>query len=40
LNQPTYLYGYSFAVNPAKTVANITPPSNRDIVLLSITLVP
>lgn len=40
LNHPTYMYGYSFAVNPAKTVKNLTPPSNRDIVLLSITLVP
>jgi hypothetical protein len=40
LNKLTYLYGYSFAVNKAKTVMTITPPSNRDIVLLSIDLVP
>jgi hypothetical protein len=40
LNKLTYLYGYSFAVNKAKTVKTITPPSNRDIVLLSIDLLP
>jgi hypothetical protein len=40
LNSLTYLYGYSFAINNAKTVKSITPPNNRDIVLLSIDLVP
>jgi disulfide oxidoreductase YuzD len=40
LKIPTYLYGYSFAINKAKTVKSITPPTNRDIVLLSIDLLP
>ena len=40
LNGSTYLYGYSFALNKAKTVKSITPPYNRDVVLLSAVLVP
>jgi Chitobiase/beta-hexosaminidase C-terminal domain len=40
LNNPTYLYGYSFALNKAKTVQSITPPANRDIVILSMDLMP
>jgi hypothetical protein len=40
LNGTTCVYGYSFALNPAKTVASIKPPNNRDIVLLSIVLRP
>lgn len=40
LNGPVYVYGYSFPINPAKTVASVTPPNNRDIVLLSAALVP
>jgi len=35
-----YLYGYSFPINSAKTVKTLTPPRNRDIVLLSIVLTP
>jgi polygalacturonase len=40
LAQANYLYGYSLAVNSAKTVASITLPNNRDIVILAITLIP
>ncbi len=32
------VYAYSFALNPAKTVAGITLPSNRNVVMLAITL--
>lgn len=35
-----YLYGYSFAVNGAKTVATIALPKNRDIVVLAVALSP
>jgi polygalacturonase len=40
LNQVNYVYGYSFAVNSAKSVASITFPSNRDIVILAVALTP
>jgi hypothetical protein len=40
LNGSVYLYGYSFPINSSKTVKAITPPNNRDIVLLSLVLVP
>jgi hypothetical protein len=40
LKGPVYLYGYSFPINSAKTVKTLTPPRNRDIVLLSIALKP
>jgi hypothetical protein len=40
LNGSVYVYGYSFAVNSAKTVKTVTTPTNRDIVLLAIDLVP
>jgi hypothetical protein len=33
-----HLYGYSFAVNSAKTVRSITLPQNRNVVVLAITL--
>jgi hypothetical protein len=35
-----YLYGYSLAINGAKTLQSITLPSNRNVVVLSITLIP
>jgi hypothetical protein len=35
---PFYLYGYSFALNGAKTVQSITLPSNRNVVVLAIDL--
>ena len=39
-NGPVYLYGYSFAINSAKTVKSITLPNNRNVVVLSIDLLP
>jgi hypothetical protein len=35
-----YLYGYSFALNKAKTVSSITLPNNSNVVVLAITLAP
>ncbi|HXM10560.1 MAG TPA: hypothetical protein VN946_11480 [Terriglobales bacterium] len=35
---PFYLYGYSFALNRAKTVQSLTLPNNRDVVVLAATL--
>jgi hypothetical protein len=35
-----YLYGYSLAVNGAKTVKSITLPKNRNVVVLAIDLIP
>lgn len=32
------LYGYSFAINSAKTVASLTLPANRDVVVVAATL--
>jgi hypothetical protein len=37
---PCYLYGYSFALNAAKTVASITLPNNRIVTVLAIDLLP
>jgi hypothetical protein len=37
---PFYLYGYSFALNSAKSVASMTLPNNRDVVVLATTLMP
>jgi hypothetical protein len=37
---PCYLYGYSFPLNSAKTVASITLPNNRDVVVLAVDLIP
>jgi hypothetical protein len=34
-----YFYGYSFALNSAKTVKSLTLPANRNVVLLAATLV-
>jgi hypothetical protein len=33
---PYYLYGYSFAINNAKTVTSITLPNNRNVVVLAV----
>jgi hypothetical protein len=33
-----YLYGYSFALNPAKTVASLTLPKTRGVVVLAVDL--
>lgn len=37
-NRTFYLYGYSFAINSAKTVKSVTLPNNRDVVVLAATL--
>jgi hypothetical protein len=37
---PLYLYGYTFAVNGAKTIKGIALPKNRDVVLVAATLLP
>ena len=34
------LYGYSLAINPAKTVKSLTLPKNRSVVVLAVDLVP
>ncbi|HEX8787698.1 MAG TPA: hypothetical protein VF793_16050 [Telluria sp.] len=34
-NRTFYLYGYSFAINSAKTVTSLTLPSNRNVVVLA-----
>ena len=36
--QSTYLYGYSFALNPNKTVLSVTLPQNSDIKILAMDL--
>jgi hypothetical protein len=38
-NGPFYLYGYSFALNSAKTVASMTLPNNRNVVVLAADLI-
>jgi hypothetical protein len=40
LNGPVHLYGYSLPINSTKIVKSLALPKNRDIVLLSIILVP
>jgi hypothetical protein len=35
-NGPYYVYGYSFAIDSAKTVASITLPKNRNVVILAV----
>jgi hypothetical protein len=37
---PCYLYGYSFALNSAKSVTSITLPNNRNVVVLAVDLTP
>ena len=39
-NGPVYLYGYSFAINSAKTVKSITLPNNRNVVVLAVAAIP
>jgi hypothetical protein len=38
-NRTFYLYGYSFAINSAKTVESITLPDNRNVTVLAIDVV-
>ena len=37
-NRSFYLYGYSFALNPAKTVASLTLPQTRNVIVLAVDL--
>jgi hypothetical protein len=37
---PVYLYGYSFALNSAKTVKSLTLPTNRNVVVFAVDLTP
>ena len=37
-NRTFYLYGYSFTLNPAKTVASIVLPANKNVVVLALDL--
>jgi hypothetical protein len=37
---PFYLYGYTFALDPTKTVKSLTLPANRYVVILAVDLVP
>ena len=37
---PVYLYGYSFALNSAKTVQSLTLPTNRNVVVLAVDVSP
>jgi hypothetical protein len=39
-NRTFYLYGYSLAVNSAKTVKSITLPNNRNVVVLAVDVTP
>ena len=39
-NRPFYLYGYTFALNPAKTVSSITLPNNTNVAVAAINLNP
>jgi hypothetical protein len=39
-NRPFHLYGYSFAINAAKTVKTLTLPNNRNVVVLAAELLP
>ena len=36
MNEAVYVYGYSFAINSAKTLKSITLPNNRNVVVLAI----
>ena len=36
MNEVVYVYGYSFAINRAKTVKSLTLPNNRNVVVLAI----
>lgn len=37
-NGPFYVYGYSFAINSAKTVQSVVLPNNRFVIVLAVTL--
>jgi hypothetical protein len=39
-NRTFYLYGYSFALNPGKTVQSLVLPANGNVAVLAVTLMP
>jgi hypothetical protein len=39
-NNALYLYGYNFALNPAKTVQSVRLPNNANVIVAAISLVP
>ncbi|MEO8663730.1 MAG: peptidase S53, partial [Bryobacteraceae bacterium] len=39
-NRTFYLYGYSFALNPAKTVQSLVLPANGNVAVMAVTLTP
>ncbi len=36
MNEVVYVYGYSFAINSAKTVKSLTLPANRNVMILAV----
>ncbi len=40
LSRAVYVYGYSFAINSAKTVKSLTLPANRNVIILALDMVP
>jgi hypothetical protein len=40
MNEVVYVYGYTLAINSAKTVKSLTLPANRDVVILAVDVVP
>jgi hypothetical protein len=40
LNVAVYVYGYTLAINSAKTVKSLTLPANRNVVILAVDVVP
>ena len=40
MNQVVYVYGYSFAINSAKTVKSLTLPANRNVMILAVDVGP
>ena len=35
---PTFVYGYSYGINPNKTVSSLTLPANRNVVVMAVAL--
>ena len=40
MNQVVYVYGYTLAINSAKTVKSLTLPANRNVMILAVDVVP
>ena len=40
MNEVVYVYGYSFAINSAKTVKSLTLPANRNVMILAVDVGP